>query len=148
MGALGDRAILWCPEKRPGLGEKVAGRRQWPNFLGQVLVSLSKAMFAEANARPLNNVLAVIGLLAIGGLPTFAIAIVLGSIGVSFIVSGLAVFVAGVLAAAGVLPIDDHPIKAILVGPPLAGAGVIALGALVGYFWLAVKVTRKVLAAA
>ena len=106
-----------------------------------------QAMSAEANARPLNNLLAVIGLLAVGGLPTFVIAIVLGSIGVSFIASGLAVFVAGVLAAAGVLPMDDDPIKAILVGPPLAGAGVIALAALVGYFWLAVKVTRKVLAA-
>jgi hypothetical protein len=104
-------------------------------------------MSAEANARPLNNLLGVIGLLAVGGLPTFVIAIVLGSIGVSFIASGLAVFVAGVLAAAGVMPMDDDPIKAILVGPPLAGAGVIALVALVGYFWLAVKVTRKVLAA-
>ena len=42
---------------------------------------------------------------------------------------------------------DDNPIYAILVGPPLAGAGVMALATLVGYFWLAVKVTRKVLAA-
>jgi hypothetical protein len=39
--------------------------------------------------------------------------------------------------------VDDHPIKAVLVGPPLAGAGVIALAAQGGYFWLAVKVTRK-----
>ena len=67
--------------------------------------------------------------------------------GVSFIASGVGVFIAGVMAAAGVVQMDEHPIYAILVGPPLAAAGVIALAVLVGYFWLAVKVTRKVLAA-
>jgi hypothetical protein len=95
---------------------------------------------------PLTRLLALFGLLAIGGLPTFIIVIVLGSVGVSFVASGLAVFVAGIMAAAGILPMDEHPIYAILVGPPLAVAGVVALAALAGYFWLAVKVTRRVLA--
>jgi hypothetical protein len=104
-------------------------------------------MTSDTTGTPLTRPLALVGLLAIGGLPTFVIAIVLGSIGVSFVVSGFVVFVAGLMAAAGVLPMDDNPIYAILVGPPLAGAGVMALAALVGYFWLAVKVTRKVLAA-
>ena len=52
----------------------------------------------------------------------------------------------GINGRSGRLQMDDNPIKAILVGPPLAGAGVLALAALVGYFWLAVKVVRKVLA--
>ena len=104
-------------------------------------------MTSETTASPLTRPLALIGLLALGGLPTFVITIVLFSIGVSFVASGLGVFVAGIMAAAGVLQMDDNPIKAILIGPPLAGAGVIALAGLVGYFWLAVKITRKVLAA-
>jgi hypothetical protein len=103
-------------------------------------------MTSETTASTLTRPLALIGLLALGGLPTFVITIVLLSIGVSFVVSGVGVFVAGVMAAAGVLQMDDHPIKAILVGPPLAATGVIALAVLLGYFWLAVKITRKVLA--
>ena len=104
-------------------------------------------MTTEAPARSLTSLLALLGLLAVGGLPTFVIATVLGSIGVSFVASGFAVFVAGLMGAAGVLPMDQHPIYAILVGPPLAGTGVMALAALAAYFWLAVKVTRKVLSA-
>ena len=103
-------------------------------------------MTTYATTSPLTRPLALIGLLAIGGLPTFVITVVLGSIGVSFVASGLGVFVAGVMAAAGMFQMDDNPIMAILVGPPLVGMGVIALTALVGYFWLAWKVTRKVLA--
>jgi hypothetical protein len=104
-------------------------------------------MTTQVTASPLTRSLALVGLLALGGLPTFVIAIVLVSIGVSFLVSGLGVFVAGVMAAAGVLQMDDDPIKAILVGPPLAATGVIALAALAGYFWLAVKVVRRVFTA-
>ena len=103
-------------------------------------------MTTTPTAITLTRPLALVGLLALGGLPTFVITIVLLSIGVSFVASGFGVFVAGLMAAAGVLQMDDDPIKAILVGPPLAGAGVLALVALVGYFWLAVKITRKVLA--
>jgi hypothetical protein len=104
-------------------------------------------MSTIANANSGTRLLAIIGLLAIGGLPTFVITIVLISVGVSFLASGLGVFVAGLMATADVLPMDDHPIKAILVGPPLAAMGLVALAALVGYFWLAVKVTRRVMAA-
>ena len=104
-------------------------------------------MTTETTASHLTRPLALVGLLAIGGLPTFVITIVLVSVGVSFIASGLGVFVAGIMAAAGVLQMDEDPIKAILVGPPLVLVGAVALAGLVGYFWLAVKVTRKVLAA-
>ena len=104
-------------------------------------------MTTAATAGTLTRPLALVGLLALGGLPTFVITVVLVSIGVSFLASGVGVFVAGVMAAAGVVQMDDNPIKAILVGPPLAGAGVVALAALFGYFWLAVKVVRKVLTA-
>jgi hypothetical protein len=104
-------------------------------------------MTTEATPSPWTRPLGLIGLLAIGGLPTFVITVVLVSIGVSFVASGLGVFVAGLMAAAGVLDMNDHPIKAILVGPPLAATGIVALAALVAYFWLAVKVTRKVLSA-
>jgi hypothetical protein len=58
-----------------------------------------------------------------------------------------ACFAAGMMAAGGFVSMDENPIYAILVGPPLAGAGLMALALLVGYFWVAVKVTRKVLAA-
>ena len=104
-------------------------------------------MTTYAAAGHMTRPLALIGLLVVGGLPTFVITIVLFSIGISFVASGLGVFVAGVMAVGGVLEMDDNPIKAILVGPPLVVMGVIALAALVGYFWLAWKVTRKVLAA-
>ena len=104
------------------------------------------AMLTEAPRRPLTNLLALVGLLAVGGLPTFIITVVLLSIGVSLLASGVGVFAAGVMAAAGMFQMNDDPLKAILVGPPLAAAGVVSLGMLVGYFWLAVKVTRKVLA--
>jgi hypothetical protein len=103
-------------------------------------------MTTETFASPFTRPLALIGLLAIGGLPTFIISIVLFSIGVSFLASGLGVFVAGVMATAGFFEMDDNPIMAILVGPPLVLVGTVALAALAGYFWLAVKVTRRVLA--
>jgi hypothetical protein len=104
-------------------------------------------MTTQAASISLTRPLALLGLIAVGGLPTFVITIVLGSIGFSFVVSGLAVFTAGLLAAAGVVQTDDPPIYAILVGPPLAGAGVIAFAMLVGYLWLAAKVVRRVLTA-
>jgi hypothetical protein len=109
--------------------------------------SLIKAVTTGTTNSSPSRLLALVGLLALGGLPTFIIAVVLGSIGVSFVASGVAVFVAGMMAAGGFFSMDQHPIYAILVGPPLAGAGVMALALLVGYFWVAVKVTRKVLAA-
>jgi hypothetical protein len=46
-------------------------------------------MTSETTASPLTRPLALIGLLALVGLPTFVITIVLFSIGVSFVASGL-----------------------------------------------------------
>jgi hypothetical protein len=104
-------------------------------------------MTAETSSSSVSRLFALIGLLALGGLPTFIITVVLGSVGVSFVASGVALFVAGMMAAGGFVSMDQHPIYAILVGPPLAAAGVMALAVLMGYFWLAVRVTRNVLAA-
>ena len=92
----------------------------------------------------LERSLAVIGLLTVGGFITFIVTIVLGSIGVSFLASGIGVFVAGVLGLTGNLPMDDPPILAVVIGPPLAAAGMLALAGLFGYFWVAIKVVRKV----
>ena len=65
--------------------------------------------------------LALTGLIAIGSIPTFIVIVVLGSIGVSFIAAGLAVFVAGIAASADWLPgyvtMDVPPWVAILIGP-------------------------------
>src|SRR5262245_50201394 len=92
------------------------------------------------------RLLAFAGLLAIGGLPTFVITITLFAIAVSFIGSGIGVFVAGVLTLSGALPPEmqmrDSPVIAIVIGPILLGAGVTAAAALVFYFWLATKAVR------
>jgi hypothetical protein len=59
--------------------------------------------------------------------------------------SGIGVFVAGVMALTGNLQMNDPPILAVLIGPPLAAAGALALAALLGYFWLAIRVLRRVM---
>jgi hypothetical protein len=102
---------------------------------------------AATGSHSVERLFAFFGLLAIGTFPTFLITVVLGSIGVSFMASGAAVFVAGVLGLAGVVQLNDPPIYAVIVGPPLAVVGAFALAGLIGYFWLASKVVRKVLPA-
>lgn len=92
----------------------------------------------------LERSLAVIGLLTVGGFITFIVTIVLGSIGVSFLASGIGVFVAGVMGLTGNLQMDGPPVLAVVIGPPLAAAGMLTLAGLVGYFWVAIKVVRKV----
>lgn len=92
----------------------------------------------------LERSLAVVGLLTVGGFITFIVTIVLGSVGVSFLASGIGVFAAGVMALTGNLQMDDPPLVAVVIGPPLAAAGMLALAGLFGYFWAAIKVVRKV----
>ena len=92
----------------------------------------------------LERSLAVIGLLTVGGFITFIVTIVLGSIGVSFLASGIGVFVAGVMGLTGNLQMDGPPVLAVVIGPPLAAAGMLALAGLFGYFWVAIKVVRRV----
>jgi hypothetical protein len=73
-------------------------------------------------------------------------------VGVAFSVSGLAVFVAGIIAAAGELPswiqMDVPPVFAILLGPVLTAAGIIALVGLVLYIRFVTRAMRAVLPSA
>ena len=93
----------------------------------------------------LERALAVIGLLTVGGFITFIVTIVLGSIGVSLLASGIGVFAAGVLGLTGHLEMNDPPLVAVLIGPPLAAGGVTALAVLAGYFWVGAMLVRKLL---
>lgn len=93
--------------------------------------------------------LAIIGLLAVGSIPSFVVVVVLFAIGVSFFASGIAVFAAGLLGLADALPpfvqMNADPRLAIIAGPPLVIGGIVALIALVGYVRFAVRTVRRVL---
>lgn len=93
--------------------------------------------------------LRVVGLIALVSLPTFIICVVLGSIGISFSLSGVAVFVAGIAAYTGDLPdwmqMDAPPWVAVAVGPPLALIGLLAFAGLVAYVRFVARVVRRVL---
>lgn len=93
--------------------------------------------------------LTLVGLVALLSIPTLVIVATLGSIGISFVVSGFVVFVVGIAASIGELPpwvsMEVPPIFAIAGGPFLAAVGVIALVGLVGYVKFLVRATRRVL---
>jgi len=88
------------------------------------------------------------GLIAIGSVPTFVVVVVLGSIGVTFVASGLVVFFAGIFASAGWLPIkvsmDAPPWVAVLIGPAMSLLGVAALAGLVAYVRFTARLVRRV----
>ena len=92
--------------------------------------------------------LALTGLIAIGSIPTFVVIVVLGSIGISFVAAGLAVFVAGIAASADWLPasitLDAPPWVAVLVGPIMGILGGAALVGLVAYVRFAARLVRRV----
>ena len=89
------------------------------------------------------------GILAVSSIPTLVIVVTLGAIGVSFVTSGFAVLVAGIVDALGIsLPFTDgrasdvHPAIAIAIGPVLCVLGVAAIQGLSKYLrWLARTVT-------
>ena len=93
--------------------------------------------------------LRVVGLIALGSLPTFIICVVLGSIGLSLSLSGVVVFVAGVAAYSGDLPgwvqMDAPPWVAVVLGPPLMLIGLLALAGLVVYVRFVARIVRRVL---
>lgn len=93
--------------------------------------------------------LKVAGLAAILSIPTLVIVVTLFAVGVSFTVSGLAVFAAGLIAATGELPywiqMDVPPIFAILLGPVLMAAGILALIGLGFYIRFVTRAMRAVL---
>ena len=92
--------------------------------------------------------LALAGLVAIGSIPTLIVVTVLGAIGIAFGVSGVIVFVAGVVATFGWLPeyvtMDVAPWVAVLIGPILAIAGGASIALLVWYVRFTARLVRRV----
>jgi uncharacterized membrane protein len=98
----------------------------------------------------LNRFLKVLGLIAIGSIPTLVIVVTLVAIGVSFLASGVVVFIAGVMGVSGNLPywveMDNvDPVLAIIAGPALAVLGAAAIAGLVWYVKFAARTVRAVL---
>lgn len=93
--------------------------------------------------------LRIVGLLAVGSVPTFVIVVTLSTIGVSLSVSGLAVFVAGIGKATGDLPswvmVDCPAWVAIALGPVVTALGLLAAWGLVTYLKLLARIVRRVL---
>ena len=93
---------------------------------------------------------ALAGLLALTSIPTLVIVVTLGAVGISFIASGFAVFVAGVVDAAGISlpfvdsPVSDvHPALAIAIGPVLFVVGMVSMWGLWKYLkWFGRTVSR------
>ena len=95
--------------------------------------------------------LRIVGLLAVGSVPTFIVVVTLSTVGLSLSVSGLAVFVAGIAKATGDLPswvmVDCPPWVAISLGPLVTGLGLLAVWGLVAYLKLLARIVRRVLPA-
>ena len=95
---------------------------------------------------------ALAGILALTSIPTLVVTVTLGSMGVAFVASGLAVFLAGVVDAMGIsLPFMDgpasdvHPALAIAAGPALFAIGLLALWALYKYLkWFGRTISRAI----
>ncbi len=96
--------------------------------------------------------LKIVGLLALGSLPTFIVVVTLSSVGASFAVSGVIVVIAGIVKTSGQAPawltMDVPPWVAIgFVAPGLTTLGLMALWGLVAYLKFLARVVRRVLPA-
>ncbi|HEX5215616.1 MAG TPA: DUF1700 domain-containing protein, partial [Vicinamibacterales bacterium] len=104
---------------------------------------------ARKSSGRVQRVFTVVGLVALMSIPTLVIVTTLGSIGVSFVISGFIMFVIGIAASIGELPywvrMDVPPIFAIAGGPLLAALGIMALVGLVAYVKFLVRAMRRVL---
>lgn len=93
--------------------------------------------------------LKLIGLVAISGIPTIVIVATLGSVGVSFVVSGLIMLVAGIVALSGNLPdwvqMNIHPVFAVAGGPVLVAIGAASLKGLSMYVRFLARSFRSLL---
>lgn len=109
---------------------------------------LNRPAAASPGMTRLRRFFMLTGLIAIGSVPTFVVVVVLGSIGLTFIASGLVVFCAGILASTGWLPnnvtVDVAPWIAVLVGPAMSLLGVAALAGLVAYVRFTARLVRRV----
>lgn len=92
--------------------------------------------------------LRILGLLAIGSLPTLIIVVTLGSIGLSFTVSGIAVFIAAIADASDALPdwvtMDVQPWVAMLGSIIMFLVGVLCSWGTIAYLRFVVRVVRRV----
>lgn len=92
--------------------------------------------------------LKIIGLLALGSLPTFIIVVVLGTIGLTFLVTGLGLVLAGAADSAHALPawvnMDAEPWFAIVIGVALFVLGLLSSWATYAYLRFVVRVVRRV----
>ncbi len=92
-----------------------------------------------------HRLLTLAGLLVLTSIPTVVIVSVLGAVGVAFLVSGVVVFGAGLVVAAGFdgvfgypIALGIHPLWAVVLGPLMTVGGVAALVGLYYYLrWLA-----------
>ncbi|MBX7186982.1 MAG: hypothetical protein K1Y01_17720 [Vicinamibacteria bacterium] len=98
---------------------------------------------------PPNRLLRLVGLVVFGSIPTVVAVIVLGVVGLVFVLTGLILFVAGQAALADALPwwltMDSDPRLALVVGPALSILGAAFLAALWVYARVAAGVVRRVL---
>lgn len=93
--------------------------------------------------------LRILGLVALVSLPSFIVLTVLGTIGVSFTLSGLAVLIAGLADASGTLPAwirnDIGPAAAIATGVGLMVAGLLSGWGALAYARVLTRLVRRVL---
>ena len=91
----------------------------------------------------------MVGLIVVLSIPTLVAVTTLGSIGITFVASGLFAFVAGALEGTGLLPwidvSDVPPVVAIFLGPAMVIVGSIALVALRFYVRFVVRAVRTAL---
>ena len=96
----------------------------------------------------LDTALRLVGLVALGGIPTFAIVVTLGTVGVTFVTTGAALFLFGVMAPFGApywMQVDMDPRWAVFLSPALIAGGVLSLLLLRAYVRVAVRTVRQVL---
>lgn len=96
-----------------------------------------------------NRMLRLAGLVVFGSIPTLVAVIVLGVVGVVFVLTGVILLVAGSAALAGNLPwwltMDADPRLAMVVGPAMSILGAACLAGLWVYMRVAAGVVRRVL---
>lgn len=105
---------------------------------------------AAAAAKPRSDRwLKIIGLLAIGSLPSFIILVTLGSIGFSFTVAGVAVVMASIAEQSGTLPVwmtmTIEPWLGIVLGILMTLLGILCSWGTVMYLRFVVRLVRRVL---
>jgi uncharacterized membrane protein len=104
----------------------------------------------DGRRRGRNRWLRIASVIAIGSLPTFIILVVLFALGLSFTVSGMMVFAAGIwVASAGALPdwvapLGVPPSVAIAMGIPLTAIGIAAFAGMVWYLSFTARLVRQI----